>query len=100
MKTNVMLLNTNIFEKDGKTSTRLGLIFCEKDSLGNSEKFKGFKEISLYYDGAEVFNKIPMDFIGRPVTAYIKEVANPSNPLRKKQIIYCLEYENNSIDLV
>ena len=102
MKTNIMLLNVLAYEKKdtGKNGTRLGLIFTEKESLQDTDKFKGFSEISLYYDGHEVFNKIPLNWIGRPITAYIKEVTNPSNPMRKKQVISCLEYENNSIDLL
>lgn len=102
MKTQIMILNVLAYEKaeTGKKGTRLGLIFAEKDSLTDSDKFKGYNEVSIFYDGHEVFNKVPLEFIGRPVTAYIKEIANPSNPLKKKQIISCLEYENNSIDLV
>lgn len=102
MKTNIMLLNVLAYEKKetGKKGTRLGLIFSEKESLQDTDKFKGFSEISLYYDGHEVFNKIPVSWIGRPLIAYIKEISNPSNPMRKKQVISCLEFENNSIDLL
>lgn len=102
MKTNIMLLSVLAYEKKEteKKGTRLGLIFSEKESLQDTDKFKGFSEISLYYDGHEVFNKIPVSWIGRPLIAYIKEISNPSNPMRKKQVISCLEYENNSIDLL
>lgn len=100
MQTQVMLLNVLKYEKNEKKGTRIGLIFAEKDSLQETPNFKGYKEIGVFYDGHEVFSKIPKDFIGRPVTAYIKEITNPINPLKKSQIIATLEYENNSIDLL
>lgn len=102
MKTNILLLNVLAYEKKDtkKKGTRLGLIFTDKDSLQDAEKFKGFSDVSLYYEGHDVFNKIPVSWIGRPLTAYIKEISNPSNPMRKKQVISCIEYENNSIDLL
>lgn len=102
MKTNILLLNVLAYEKKDtkKKGTRLGLIFTDKDSLQDTEKFKGFSDVSLYYDGHDVFNKIPVSWIGRPLTAYIKEISNRSNPMRKKQVISCIEYENNSIDLL
>lgn len=102
MKTNIMLLNVLAYEKKetGKKGTRLGLIFSEKESLQDTDKFKGFSEISLYYDGHEVFDKIPLSWIGRPLVAYIKDVSSPSNPIRKKQVISSLEYENNTIYLL
>lgn len=100
MQTQIMLLNVLKYEKDNKKGTRIGLIFAEKDSLQESDKFKGFKEIGLFYDGHGVFDKIPKEFIGRPVTAYIKEITNPVNPLKKNQIISCIQYENNTIDLL
>lgn len=100
MKTQIMLLNVLAYDKNGKKGTRLGLIFAEKESLGSTDKFKGYKEISLFYEGHEVFNKIPIDIIGRPITAYIKEVTDPINPLRKNQVIHCLEDEKRTIDLL
>lgn len=100
MKTQIMLLNVLAYEKEERKGTRVGLIFVEKDSLQDSQKFKGFSEINLFYDGHDVFNKIPTSFIGRPVTAYIKEITNPINPMKKRQIISSIEYENNTIDLL
>lgn len=99
MKAQVMLLNVLKYENEKGKGTRIGLIFCEKDSLQNGEKFKGFNEISLFYD-VDVFDKIPVDFIGRPVTAYITERSSSKNPLRKTQIISSIEYENRSVDLL
>ena len=42
MQTQIMLLNVLTYEKEGKKGTRLGFIFAEKDSLGETDKFKGF----------------------------------------------------------
>lgn len=99
MKVQVMLLNVLKYENEKGKGTRVGLIFCEKDSLQTTDKFKGFSEISLFYD-SDVFEKIPVDFIGRPVTAYIVEKSSSKNPLRKTQVINSLEYENRTIDLL
>lgn len=100
MQTQIMLLNVLTYEKEGKKGTRLGFIFAEKDSLGETDKFKGFKEISTYYDGHEVFNKIPLGFIGKPITAFITEKKNPFNPMKSTQVISSLSYENNTVDLL
>ena len=99
MKTQIMLLNVLKYENEKGKGTRVGLIFCEKDSLQSTEKFKGFSEISLYYD-VDVFDKIPTDFIGRQLTAYIIERSSKTNPLRKSQIISSLEYDNRTVDLL
>lgn len=99
MKVQVMLLNVLKYENEKGKGTRVGLIFCEKDSLQSTDKFKGFSEISLFYE-IDVFDKIPVDFIGRPVTAYIVEKSSTKNPLRKQQIISSLEYDNRIIDLL
>lgn len=99
MKAQVMLLNVLKYENEKGKGTRVGLIFCEKDSLQNADKFKGFTEVSLFYD-VEVFDKIPVDFIGRQVTAYIVERSSTKNPLRKSQVIKTLEYDNRTIDLL
>lgn len=102
MKTKIMILNVLAYEKKdtGKKGTRLGLIFTNEDSLQDVEKFKGFSEISLFYDGHEVFNKIPSNWIGRHITAYIKDISSPINPMRTKQIISSIQYENDTIDLI
>lgn len=100
MKSNVMLLNVLRYEKEGKKGTRLSLMFTDKESFTNGDKFKGFTAIDIFYNGHEVFEKVPYEWIGKPVIAYSKDVVNPVNPLRKKQVIYCLEHENNSIDLL
>ena len=100
MKTEIMILNVMNYEKEGQVNTRMGFIICAKGSISENDRFIGYGELSQYYKGIDVFEKIKKDMIGKPITANLKELSSPSNPMRSRQVIESIEYNGNLISLL
>lgn len=99
MKSKIMILNVLKYEKDGKKGTRLSIIFPGNDNVQETEKFKGFADVSLYYSNHDAFDIIPSEIIGQIVEATIEEKSNPSNPLRKTTTIISIAYKDKVYNL-
>ena len=100
MREKITILNVLCYDKDGKKGTRLGFVFTGDDKLSNNDKYKGFTEISCFYEGHDVFNKIALDMIGKPVDVTLKSVADFKNPLNTRNIIDTIVYKGNVITLL
>ena len=99
MKEEILILNVLKYENEKGTGCRLGFIFNSDDKIQNTDKFRGYPEVSQFYD-VSVFDKILPEMIGVPVTAVIEQKSDTRNPLRTRQLITKLQYKNNVIDLV
>ena len=78
----VQLLNVVKYKtKDNRDRTILRFISLDKDKMVNNDKFKGITIIDMYYDGYDVFDKIPFDLVGKRVTVTTEVISNISNPL-------------------
>lgn len=84
----------------GEVKTRLGFIFANPDKMQKSDKFKGYAELSQFYDGDKVFNSIDLSMIGTDVMASFKVISNPTNPLKTRAIIESIEYKGHVINLL
>lgn len=88
MLVNVEILNIIKYQnKDGKDSVRIGYRLLDKESIANTEKFKGYSELSIYLDNADVFDKISVDYCGIALKFKLEEIASPINPMRKKVVL-------------
>ena len=87
MNTKITILNVLKYEKEGRKGTRIAIIFPDKNNIQSRDSFKGFADISVYYDNHDVFNAIPVDIIGRECEAILEEKVNPNNPLRRSTVI-------------
>lgn len=67
--------------KDNRNRCILRFISLDKSSITTNSKFKGISIIEQYYDGFEVFEKLPIDLFGQKCTITTKRVQSPSNPL-------------------
>lgn len=83
-----------------EVKTRLGYIMAEPSMKQNTDKFKGYAELSSFYDGADNFNKIPVEFFGNVVIATLENKPNPRNPLREVKVIKSLKLGSNVVTLV
>lgn len=81
---------------DNRDRTIVKFISLDKEAITQNDKFKGISIIENYYDGFSVFDKIPLDLIGKRVILTLKKTTNPSNPLL--QIFKVTKI--NDIDLV
>lgn len=80
--------------------TRLGYVMADPNFKQNTEKFKGYAELSAFYDGVEIFNKIPVEFFGVPCIATLENKPNPRNPLREVKVIKSIKCGNSVVNLV
>lgn len=80
--------------------TRLGYIVADTSFRQNTDKFKGYPDLSIFYDGTEVFNKLPVEWFGVTLLATIENKPNPRNPLRENKVIKSLKLGSNVINLV
>lgn len=100
MKVDMMILNVMKYMKDGNAKSRLGYIIIEPTAFVDSEKFKGYSELSSYADDTKFYDKIPVSFIGQRCVATIIEKSSPSNPLRTYKEIGEIECNGQVISLV
>lgn len=102
MNLKIMLTNCLVYEdkQTGLKKTRIGYTMAEDQFLQETEKFKGFPELSAFYDSVEPFERIPKDFFRKTVTATVEDQPNPRNPLKLTKIITQLKLDNRVINLL
>lgn len=100
MDIEIMVLNVMKYEKEGKVKSRLGYIMTNVECFSNSEKFKGYSELSQFADDTRFFDSIPVDFIGQKCTVEIKERTNPRNPLKSIKEFVSITHNGKTIPLV
>lgn len=100
MKQKILLLNVaRTRESNEKKYCKIEFSFWQPDSKTDSENVKGYSVVSMFFD-RETFDKIPLDWCGKAVDCYLKDVPDKFNPLNKKTKITALEYDGRSIDLL
>lgn len=102
MELKITLTSCLVYEDKttGKNKTRLGYMVADVSFRQDSEKFKGFPDLSVFYDGTDIFTKLPVDWFGVSVIATIENKPNPRNPLRENKVIKSLKLGNSVINLV
>lgn len=102
MTMKIVLTNSLVYE-DKQThtpKTRLGYRMAEEQFSQETDKFKGYAELSAFYDTSEAFNKIPKNFYGKTLIATVESSPNPRNPLKESKIISQLKLDNHVVDLL
>lgn len=95
----VELLNACKYEtkEDKKKRTMIGYrILSEEANQSKSDKFKGYAVLNAYFDGHEVYDKIPNNYFGKSVKLVIKKETSPYDPMREVSRVVKI----NDIDLV
>ena len=100
MKVDLMILNVMKYQKDGESKSRLGYIIIEPTAFVDSEKFKGYSELSSYSNDTKFYDLIPIEFIGQRCKAEIVEKSSPQNPLKTYKEIGSIECNGKTIHLV
>ena len=96
-KMDVELLNIIKYTtKDGRNRCILKFRPISDNCVSISDKFKGVSIIETYFDGHEVFDKIPNNYFGSNVEMTLKQVTSSSNPLQQRTIVSKI----NDINLV
>ena len=82
--------------KDGRNRCILRFRPLTKDCIQSTDKFKGLSIIETYYNGFDIFDKIPSDLFGVRSTIVLKRTINSNNPLKQQMQVVKV----NDIDLV
>lgn len=101
MKAEIEIINLLKYdsEKAGK-GTRLSFRMLGTQYLSNYKSLKGYEIKDCYFQGHEVYEKVPETFIGAKVVAEIIEDPNNTDPLKAKRIIKSLTCGEETIELV
>lgn len=95
----VELLNVCKYEtkENKKQRTMINYrLLNEEANQSKSEKFKGYAVLTSYFDGWEVFEKIPENYFGHSVKLIIKKETSLYDPLKEISKVVKI----NDIDLV
>lgn len=99
MKNNIVILNVSRYTKDGKDKSLISFFFANDENLSLTNKFKGYVELKVFYDNTNAFDNLPVDLIGKMVSATIEDKTSKFNPLRRTSIITSIEYKGIKYDL-
>lgn len=87
-KMDVELLNiVKYTTKDNRNRCLLRFRPISENCVSVNDKFKGVSIIDTYYDGHEVFDKIPNNYFGSNVEITLQQVSSSSNPLQQRTIV-------------
>lgn len=101
MKYQVELLSCLTYtNKEGKLSTRLGYRLLNSQYLQDSEKFKGYSEMSYFTDGTELFDKLKSKHFGVQAELVTEERPSLKNPLRKITVVKSVKIGDELINLL
>lgn len=102
MKTKIMILSVLKYtdKKTGEVKTRLGFIFDDENYNVENSSFKGFSELSCFYDGDSVFDTITKDMIKKSLDCNIRVQQSVSNPLKTTSKIEKISYAGNVYNLL
>lgn len=95
----VELLNVCKYEtkEEKKQRTMINYRILSEEALQQrSEKFKGYAVLTAYFDGWEVYEKIPNNYCGKAVNLIIEKTQSPYDPLKEISRVVKI----NDIDLV
>lgn len=102
MKSKIIILSVLKYtdKKTGEVKTRLGFIFDDPQYNVSNNSFKGYSELSCFYNGDNVFNVISPDMIKKPLDCSIKVEQSASNPLKTNSKIEKVSYAGSVYDLL
>ncbi len=99
MKIDIELLNVMKYEKkeDKKPRTMITYRLLDKSALQTDfEKFKGFSTLNAYFDGFEVYEKIPAELCGTACKLLVETKPSSYDPMKETKIVKSI----NDINLV
>lgn len=102
MKYQAELLNCLVYKdkNSGESVTRLSYKLRGNNYVQDSEKFKGYSELSYFSNGTSLFDKMKKEFFGVPCEIEIIEKPSKSNPLKKNTVLKSIKVANELIDLL
>lgn len=97
MEIDVEVLNVLKYEdKENKGSykTRISYRLLDPSKMSNTDKFKGFSELSIYLDGTKLFDVFDSRYCGCALKFVLEEIPSNNNPFRKYITLKEVKTEN------
>ena len=86
--------------KNAYQGIRVAFDFASNKTMSDSANFKGITENACWYNDLTLFDKLPIEIIGKPVDATFKSIQNSRNPMRSVSTIETVYYNGESISLL
>lgn len=93
--------NKSTGEKTGKQKIRIGYFVLSKESMQNTDKFKGYAELSVFLDYTdELWNKLSTKIIMQPVEFVFEQAQSLRDPLKTYLKLNTINCKDEVINLV
>lgn len=69
--------------KDNRQRTMIHFRLIDDKANVCTDKFKGIGILDSYFNGHDVFDKIPLEYFGRKVNMTLDKVQNPTDPRKE-----------------
>lgn len=100
MKEKIIIQNILKYEKDNSSGVRIGFYFGSDKALANNKNYKGFTENACFYRDLSLFDKLPIEIIGKSVDCTFKSIPSLKNPMRSISMIDKIYYNGTDIQLL
>lgn len=100
MKEKIIIQNILKFDNEKGSGVRIGFYLVNEGSISNNKSYKGFTENACFYKDVDVFDKLPVEIIGKTVDCTLKSVPTLKNPMKSISMIETIFHNGNNIRLL
>lgn len=101
MKEKIQILNVLKYDNDKGKGTRISFYLMNDKAIANNKSYKGFTTNDcFYYDDTTVFDKIPVEIIGKTVDCTLKAIQSVRDPMKSISKIETIYFNGNTIRLL
>lgn len=95
MSYDVEILNMVKFRsKEGIEKVRIAYRLLDTKTISNTEKFKGYADLSVYVDNTRPFN-LPVEYYGKHLKFEFRVEPHPNDPVKKITKLVKIVSEND-----
>ena len=100
MKHKIIIMNALDYSKAEKIGTRLVYYLVDDNGLVTNDKFKGYTEITSFYESKIPFEVLDTKYFNKVVDGEFVSKPNYKNPLRSSLELVSINVDGRSIKLV
>lgn len=100
MKEKIIIQNILKFDNNNGSGVRIGFYLMNDKAMSNNKSYKGFTENACFYKDIDLFDKLPIDIIGKTVDCTLKSVPTLKNPMKSVSMIETIFYNGTNIRLL
>lgn len=100
IKDKIIIQNILKFDNDNGSGVRIGFYLVNENSISNNKSYKGFTENACFYKDISLFDKLPVEIVGKTVDCTFKSIPSTRNPMKSISMIETIFYNGNNIRLL